>query len=201
MTLTKNEKIAAGVGAAAVIVVGIGAAVAASKAKAAVTPPSPTAPAITISVSPTSLPSGGGKITVNGTVNNVPAGTSISILINSQSVNTVTLSGSTFSVSYDVSANIGISAETLSVDAVATVNGATVYSNIVDFTVTGLPSTAPSLVISVAPAYLPASGGGDNHQRNDREHTIRQNRGKHASQHRHQHNYQRQYNRDATDNQ
>ena len=84
MTLTKNEKIAAGVGAAAVIGVGIGAAavigvgigaaVAASKA-AVTTPPPPTDPFNTsITVSPTTeLPSSGGTIDIRGMISTNPA--------------------------------------------------------------------------------------------------------------------------------
>ena len=88
MTLTKNEKIAAGVGAAAVIVIGIGAAVAASKAKAAVTtPPAPTAPSITLSITPTSLPSSGGEITIDGTTN-IVAGTTLYFTLSTFSVST-----------------------------------------------------------------------------------------------------------------
>ena len=114
MTLSTGEK-ALIVGGAAAVVIG-GVAIAVSKAKA---PPSPTAEAIILSVTPTSLSSSGGVIAISGTTQNMPADISVSILINGDLIDTILMSGSTFSASYDVSPNTSSTAETLRVEATA----------------------------------------------------------------------------------
>ena len=162
MTLTKNEKIAAGVGAAIVIVAGIGAAVAASKAKAAVTPPSPTAPAITISVTPTRLPASGGEITISGTAKNISADAVIMVYLNGTmtTVGQQLLGRSIFSLNYYDFFNAGNSTETIDVQVGTPANSAVmVMSNTIAVTVAGQPLTAPTCVISVTPTSLPSSGG------------------------------------------
>ena len=120
MALSAGEKIAiVGGVAGAAIVVGA-AAVMAKKSKVTIT-----ATTIVITVTPTGLPSSGGKITINGTTTNIPAGTSISILVNGKTIDTFALSGSSFSVTYDVSPNTSTTLQTLTIVA----TGAGVKSN------------------------------------------------------------------------
>lgn len=139
MPLSTGEKIAIAGGVAGAAIV-VGAAVAmAKKSKVTIT-----ATTIVVSVTPLDLPSSGGKITISGTTTNIPAGTNISILVNGKTVDTFALSGSSFSVTYDVSANTStIAAEYLTIVA----TGAGVKSNAV--TVTVAPSSTVTGTVDI----------------------------------------------------
>ena len=134
MPLSTGEKIAIAGGIAGAVVV-VGATVAmAKKTKITIT-----GVGISITVTPLVLPSSGGKITISGTTTNIPAGSSISILVNGKVVDTFSLTGTSFSVSYDVSANTSTTAAQV-LTIVAT--GAGVKSNPVTV------SVAPSVTVT-----------------------------------------------------
>ncbi len=63
---------------------------------------------IAISVSPTSLPSTGGTVTVSGTTN-LADGTTVDLFVNGTNVASTTTAGGAFSFTYDVAANSGTS--------------------------------------------------------------------------------------------
>jgi hypothetical protein len=135
MALSTGEKIAVigGIAGAAVV---IGAAVAMAKK------PTVPAPAIAITVTPTSLPSSGGTITVKGTVQcvgctsfaGVPTSQFMHLLVNGNIVDTFSIAELMSGISYDIPANTGKTVEKLSI----VVSEVSLKSNVVTVTVAGV---------------------------------------------------------------
>ena len=127
-----------------------------------------TAKTCVISITPTSLSASGGKVTVNGSTRNIPAGATVNIsaavyygAILANIYKLPLNSDGTFSASFDVPANLDFSSETIGIQAYAYLpsGGGPISSNIINMVVAG--STAPfNTLITVSPTTeLRPSGG------------------------------------------